>query len=134
MQSARFYVPALGAIALLGAWLLVRVPRRASLAAATSVAVVAAMFGLGVWSFGDMRVNQGPQQVTARILAPGNASSTSRDGRAPAWWHGSTAPRLVSRPRTEDPRQPAQGERYILLAGLAAFPETGCGAIITNGR
>ncbi len=63
LQSARFYVPALGAIALLGAWLLVRVPRRSSLAAATSVAVVAAMFGLGVWSFGDMRVNQGPGKV-----------------------------------------------------------------------
>jgi hypothetical protein len=63
LQSARFYVPALGAIALLGAWLLVRIPRRTSLAATTSVAVVAAMFGLGVWSFGDMRVNQGPHQV-----------------------------------------------------------------------
>jgi len=63
LQSARFYVPALGPIALLGAWLLVRVPHRTSLAAATSVAVAAAMFGLGLWSFGDMRVNQGPQQV-----------------------------------------------------------------------
>jgi hypothetical protein len=63
LQSARFYVPVLGAMALLGAWLLVRVPRRTSLAAATSVAVAAAMFGLGVWSFGDMRVNQGPHQV-----------------------------------------------------------------------
>jgi hypothetical protein len=66
LQSARFYVPALGAIALLGAWLLVRVPRRSSLAAAISLAVVAAMLGLGVWSFGDMRVNQGPG--VARIL------------------------------------------------------------------
>ena len=55
MQAARFYVPATGAIALLGAWLLVRVPRRASLAAVTSAAVVAAMFGLGVWSYNDMR-------------------------------------------------------------------------------
>jgi hypothetical protein len=66
LQSARFYVPAIGAIALLGAWLLVRVPRRPALAAATSVAVVATMFGLGLWSFGDMRVNQGP-------LGPGPA-------------------------------------------------------------
>jgi hypothetical protein len=57
LQSAPFYVPAIGAIALLGGWPLVRVPRRSSLAAATSVAVVAAMFGLGLWSFGDMRVN-----------------------------------------------------------------------------
>ena len=71
LQSARFYVPALGAIALLGAWLLVRVPRRSSLAAATSVAVVAAMFGLGLWSFGDMRVNQGPLKLTDQIQRGG---------------------------------------------------------------
>jgi hypothetical protein len=63
LQSARFYLPAMGAIALLGAWLLVRMPGRSSLAAATSVAVVAAMFGLGLWSFGDMRVNQGPRTI-----------------------------------------------------------------------
>ena len=30
LQAARFYVPAIGAIALLGAWLLVRVPPRAA--------------------------------------------------------------------------------------------------------
>jgi hypothetical protein len=59
LQSARFYVPAIGAISLLGAWLLARVPRRAALAAATSVAVVAATFALGLWSFADMRANQG---------------------------------------------------------------------------
>jgi hypothetical protein len=50
------------------AWLLVRIPRRSSLAAVTSVAVVAALFGLGVWSYGDMHVNQGPGSVTNRIL------------------------------------------------------------------
>jgi hypothetical protein len=55
LQAARFYVPALGAISLLGAWLVTRVPRRAALAAATSAAVVAAMFGLGIWAFNDMR-------------------------------------------------------------------------------
>src|SRR4030095_3313789 len=33
LQAARFYVPALGAISLLGAWLLARVPRRAPRAA-----------------------------------------------------------------------------------------------------
>ena len=46
LQSIRFYVPALGAIALLGSWLVTRLPRRASLAAVTSAAAVA-MFGLG---------------------------------------------------------------------------------------
>jgi hypothetical protein len=58
----RFYVPALGPIALLGAWLLVRLgtwltacaPRRAPLAL-TSAALVVAMFGLGAWSFTTMR-------------------------------------------------------------------------------
>jgi hypothetical protein len=57
LQAIRFYLPAIGAIALLGAWLLVRVPPRASLAALTSAAVVAAMLGLGVWSYNDMRAS-----------------------------------------------------------------------------
>jgi hypothetical protein len=48
LQVVRFYAPAIGAIALLGAWLLVRVPRKASLAAVTTAAVVVAMFGLGL--------------------------------------------------------------------------------------
>ena len=55
LQAARFYVPATGAIALLGAWLLVCVPPRASLAALTSAAVVLAMAGLGLWAFSAMR-------------------------------------------------------------------------------
>jgi hypothetical protein len=50
----RFYVPALGAIALLGAWLVTRVPGKAALPAAAVVAVVAVMFGLGVHSFDVM--------------------------------------------------------------------------------
>jgi hypothetical protein len=54
LQAARFYVPALGAISLLGAWLLVRVPRNLPLAAITTVAVAAALFGLGGWAFHDM--------------------------------------------------------------------------------
>ncbi len=51
VQVVRFYVPALGAIALLGAWLVTRVPGRARWAGLTSAAVIAAMFGLGIWSF-----------------------------------------------------------------------------------
>ncbi len=51
VQVVRFYVPAIGAIALLGAWLVTRVPGRASPAGLTSAAVITAMFGLGVWSF-----------------------------------------------------------------------------------
>ena len=47
----RFYVPALGAIALLGAWLVTRIPGPARWTGLISAAVIAAMFGLGVWSF-----------------------------------------------------------------------------------
>ena len=54
LQAARFYVPCLGAISLLGAWLLVRVPRRQSLAAISTVVVVGVLFGLGGWAFHDM--------------------------------------------------------------------------------
>ena len=62
LQAVRFYVPALGAISLLGAWLLVRVPRRQPLAAITTLAVVAALFGLGGWAFHDMyKFPFGPQ-------------------------------------------------------------------------
>ena len=75
LQAARFYVPALGAIALLGAWLVVRVPPRAGLAALTSAAVVAALFGLGLWGFADMRDHAflGPQHggPAGRAARPG---------------------------------------------------------------
>jgi len=59
LQAARFYVPAIGAIALLGAWLVTRIPGRAWLAGVTSVAVVTAMFGLGVWSLHAMTFGVG---------------------------------------------------------------------------
>jgi hypothetical protein len=51
VQVVRFYVPAIGAIALLGAWLVTRIPGRAWRAGLTSAAVITALFGLGVWSF-----------------------------------------------------------------------------------
>jgi hypothetical protein len=51
VQVVRFYVPALGAIALLGAWLVTRIPGRARGAGLTSVVAVAVLFGFGVWSF-----------------------------------------------------------------------------------
>ncbi len=57
LQVARFYVPALGAISLLGAWLVTRLPRRETLPAVSALAcaaVVAAMFGIGVASFHQM--------------------------------------------------------------------------------
>jgi hypothetical protein len=51
VQLVRFYLPAIGAIALLGAWLVTRIPGRAWLSGLTSAAVIAALFGVGVWSF-----------------------------------------------------------------------------------
>jgi len=54
LQTVRFYVPAMGAIALLGAWLVTRIPSRAWPAGLTSAAVIAAMFVLGAWSFHAM--------------------------------------------------------------------------------
>ena len=76
LQSARFYLPAAGPIALLGAWLVVRVavlargaawwpfaaapgrarrPGRRAVAAVTSAALVASVAGIGIVSFTDMR-------------------------------------------------------------------------------
>jgi hypothetical protein len=51
VQFVRFYVPATGAIALLGAWLVTRIPGRPWRAGLISATVITAMFGLGVWSF-----------------------------------------------------------------------------------
>jgi len=51
VQVVRFYLPAIGAIALLGAWLVTRIPGRAWLRGLTSATVIAALFGVGVWSF-----------------------------------------------------------------------------------
>ncbi len=52
LAAVRFYVPALAAIALLGAWLITRLPRPKSLAAVSCAALVVPMLGLGLWSFG----------------------------------------------------------------------------------
>jgi hypothetical protein len=54
LQTVRFYVPAIGMISLLGAWLVTRIPGRVWLAGLTSAALVVAMFVLGAWSFHAM--------------------------------------------------------------------------------
>jgi hypothetical protein len=54
VQVVRFYLPAAGAISLLGAWLVTRIRGRTSLAGVISAAVITAMFGLGVWAFHAM--------------------------------------------------------------------------------
>jgi hypothetical protein len=53
--DSRFYLPAAGAISLLGAWLLARAPRRQPPTALTSATiVVVVLFGMGLWSFTHM--------------------------------------------------------------------------------
>ena len=54
LQTVRFYVPAIGAIALLGAWLVTRLPSRTWLAGAATTATITMLFGLGVWAFHAM--------------------------------------------------------------------------------
>jgi hypothetical protein len=54
LQSARFYVPALGPIALLGAWLLVRVPRKQPPVAMITLLSVGTLFWLGAQAFHAM--------------------------------------------------------------------------------
>jgi hypothetical protein len=58
LQAARFYVPATGAISLLAAWLVTRIPGPAWLAGMASVTVITAMFVLGTWSFHVMLAAQ----------------------------------------------------------------------------
>jgi hypothetical protein len=54
LQTIRFYVPAIGPIALLGAWLVTRLCARFSLSELGPVAILAVMFALGMWSFAGM--------------------------------------------------------------------------------
>jgi hypothetical protein len=54
VSDVRFYVPALGAIALLGAWLVTRLSCRTWLAGVTTTATITTLFGLGVWAFHAM--------------------------------------------------------------------------------
>jgi hypothetical protein len=91
LQAARFYVPALGAISLLGAWLLVRVPRRQPLAAVTTLAVVAALFGLGGWAFHDMYQHPFGSQLVV-VPGPGGTVELQPDPGVMIGGPGSVAP------------------------------------------
>jgi hypothetical protein len=82
LQAVRFYVDALGAIALLGAWLLVHLARRATLAAATSSVVVVVLFVLGFWSFTVMRTH--PFTTMGTAPAGQVCHGHCRPGPAPA--------------------------------------------------
>jgi hypothetical protein len=71
----RFYVPALGAIALLGAWLVTRFPGRVSgrawLTGLACVAVTGAAFGLGARSFHEMISGAPGAHIGHGCAAPG---------------------------------------------------------------
>ncbi len=113
LQFARFYVPAIGAISLLGSWLVTRLPRRASLAALTSAAVAVAMFGLGAWSFVSMREFQ---LGGIRPGPPGVAPQPSPRSQAPAFGVGGNpgAPMTVACPSCS--RGPGAGPAAGCLA------------------
>jgi hypothetical protein len=100
LQAVRFYVPAIGAMALLGAWPAVRAPRRASTAAVASAALVTATLGLGAWSFNEMRETTPPVSLTvhstqrahsAASLPGGNGQPSGASGGNGAG-HGRQAP------------------------------------------
>jgi hypothetical protein len=54
VQVVRFYLPAIGSISLLGAWLVTRIPGRPWRPGLAAAAVITATFGLGVWAFHAM--------------------------------------------------------------------------------
>jgi len=72
LSTVRFYLPALGPISLLGAWLVTRLPLRAPLAAVTTAAVVVGMFGLGIWSSTSMRDCPPTAACTAPLAGGGS--------------------------------------------------------------
>jgi hypothetical protein len=115
LQVVRFYVPALGAIALLGAWPLIRLgtllptllatrARRAPLALA-SAALVVVLFALGAWSFSAMR-----------DFALGGAKEVP-GGRPGVLLPGRPGPGLRQRVVTSGLPDPAAGEGGTLGEG-----------------
>jgi len=78
LQSVRFYLPAIGPIALLGAWTLTRLPLRRGLAVAAFVAVVAT-FGLGIWSFSNTSsFHMGVNPIPAKVHPQGSHRTGGR--------------------------------------------------------
>jgi hypothetical protein len=65
LPFVRFYVPALGLISLLGAWLVTRLPGRAAMKALAVTAVVVVLFGLGIHSSDVM--SRGGRSIVGRI-------------------------------------------------------------------
>jgi hypothetical protein len=119
LQAARFYVPALGAISLLGAWLLVRAPRRQPVAAVTTLVVVAALFGLGGWAFHDMYQHPFGSQL---IVVPGPGGTVELEP-GPAAAIGGLAAR-PGRPGPDYPDVLAKVLGYPVTAGIPGSMRT----------
>ncbi len=96
----RFYVPALGAIALLGAWLITRVPGKAALPAIAAAAVIAAAFGMGVHSFDVMVSN-------ANLTLRSRTACQARPVRSPPGPHARPCP-VPARARPAPARSPGR--------------------------
>ncbi len=79
LPLVRFYVPALGLISLLGAWLVTRLPRPGALTGVAVAVVVAVLFGLGIHSFDVMTT--GARHIFGRITpVPCSTRTTTRNG------------------------------------------------------
>jgi hypothetical protein len=144
LQAARFYVPALGAISLLGAWLLVRVPRRQPLVAVTTLAVVAALFGLGSWAFHDMYQHPFGSQL---IVVPGPGGTVELEP-GPAAANGGLAARpgrpaepgirrsssLLAQVGRREPRENAGWGCNEAVVLTIRFPTIGGSARVLPGR
>jgi len=83
LQVVRFYVPALGAISLLAAWLVITLPLRATATSVASVAAIAALFGLGVWSFQSTHQFSGTGHYTQRSGTPVRPGGSVQPGGSP---------------------------------------------------
>ncbi len=89
VQTVRFYAPAIGAVALLGAWLLVRAGRRWSAAgpAVIPAAAIAVLLVLGLWSYhgmlGSSPSHRPPAPGHCNIGQPHCPVATGRE-----WRHG----------------------------------------------
>jgi hypothetical protein len=81
VHVVRFYLPALGLIALLGAWTVVHIPRGAVLAA------VAVLLVLGVLSFNSMAADAAPGSGPGRAPTAGAAGAPGRRA-GPGTGHG----------------------------------------------
>ncbi len=100
LQAVRFYLPALGSMSLLGAWLVTRLPRRAGLAAAMSAAVAGVLFALGGWSYADM--TSSPFGNLTHLAPPCPGHPAAQGG-------GSGAGRIVCAGRITGVRGPVPG-------------------------